>query len=376
MSTGLDAVAQGYVPELKRKRLALIVNHTAVDQWGRHAVEIFRQQGAELVRLLGPEHGVWGTHEDMEPVGLEGGVAADPVWRVPVESLYGADRASLEPRPEALAGVDAIVYDIQDIGVRYYTYAATLALVMRAAGKARIPVWVLDRPNPIGPRREGPLLTAGFESFCGLVAGLPIRHGMTVGELARWYQARFAPECELAVVPCRKETRLPFVPTSPNMPTYETALVYAGMCLLEGTTVSEGRGTTSPFRQFGAPGVDPAALAEHLRRKDCPGVDFIAARFRPAFGKHAGKVCGGVYLRGYDASALSAVKLGVYVLEALKKVAPDAWTWRSDAYEFVTDKPAIDLLWGSTELREAIDRGGDVEALLEKADAQAQGFRP
>jgi len=373
MSSGLDSVAQGFVPELRKKRLALLVNHTAVDQWGRHAVEVLRAEGADIVRLLAPEHGIWGTHEDMEPVAAD---ARDPVFGVPVVSLYGSDKASLEPRPEAFEGIDAVVYDIQDIGVRYYTYAATLAHVMRAAAKAGVPVCVLDRPNPIGPRREGPLLTAGFESFCGLVAGLPIRHGLTVGELAQWYRKTFAPECELRVVPCRKESRLPFVPTSPNMPTRDTALVYAGMCFIEGTTLSEGRGTTSPFLQVGAPGIDPLAVADAFRKKDCPGVDVVPVRFRPAFGKHAGDVCGGIYLRGFDATAVQAVKLGAYVLQAFKKVARDAWGWRTDAYEFVTDKPAIDLLWGSSALRECIDQGGDLEALLEKADAQAQAFSP
>ncbi len=373
MSSGLDAVAQGFVPELKGKRLALLVNHTAVDHWGRHAVEVMRALGASIVRLCGPEHGVWGTHQDMEPVGSD---ARDPVFDLPVVSLYGEDKASLEPRAEVFEGIDALVYDIQDIGVRYYTYAATLAFAMRQAAAAKVPVWVLDRPNPIGPAREGPLLRAGFESFCGLVAGLPIRHGLCVGELARWYGKTFAPGCELHVVPCRKGTRLPFLPTSPNMPTRDTALVYAGMCLVEGTTLSEGRGTTSPFLQVGAPGVDPLAVAAYLRKKDCPGVDFVPIRFRPQFGKHAGEVCGGVYLRGFDPNALAAVKLGVYVLQAMKAVAPEAWTWRSDAYEFVTDRPAIDLLWGSSALRECLDRGGDVDDLIAAGDAEAQAFRP
>lgn len=373
MSTGLDEVAQGFVPALRGKRIALLVNHTAVDQWGRHAVQVMQLQGIEVVRLLGPEHGIWGTHQDMEAVG---GDVRDPVFGLPVVSLYGSDRASLEPRPEAFAGIDAVVYDLQDIGVRYYTYAATLALVMKAAAAANVPVWVLDRPNPIGPQREGPLLREGFESFCGLVAGLPVRHGLTVGRLAQWYRSRVAPGCELQVVPCRKDTRLSFIPTSPNMPTRETALVYAGLCLIEGTTLSEGRGTTSPFLQIGAPGVDPLALVARLRKRDCPGVDFVPVRFRPAFGKHAGQICGGVYLGVFDATALRAVKLGVYLIDALKRVAPEAWTWRADAYEFVTDKPAIDLLWGSSTLREAIDAGADVEPLLEQADAEAQAWRP
>lgn len=373
MATGLDQIAQGYEQGLRGKRVALLVNHTAVDQWGQHAVQVLGAAGVKIVRLLGAEHGIWSTHEDMEPVD---GTVQDAVFGLPVVSLYGSDKASLEPRPEVFDGVDAIVYDLQDIGSRYYTFAATLALVMKHAAPRQIPVWVLDRPNPIGPRREGPLLREGFESFCGLVAGLPIRHGLTVGQLARWYRDRIAPGCELIVVPCTKDTRLPFVPPSPNMPTYETALVYPGLCLVEGTTLSEGRGTTSPFRQVGAPGVDPLAVVAFLRRKDCPGVDFVPVRFRPHFGKHAGQICGGVYLRGFDPNGLSAIKLGVYLLEAFKKVAPQAWTWRSDAYEFVTDRPAIDLLWGSTALRDTLDKGGDVEALLEAAEAEALRWKP
>ncbi|MCC6620432.1 MAG: DUF1343 domain-containing protein [Deltaproteobacteria bacterium] len=375
MLTGLDAVAAGFAEGLRGRRVALLMNHTAVDSWGRHAAAILPAQGIEIVRLLAPEHGIWGTHQDMEPVAVD---AVDEVLRLPVTSLYGADRASLEPAPAALEGVDAVVYDIQDVGARYYTYAATLALTMRAAASLGVEVWVLDRPNPIGPRREGPLLRAGFESFCGLVAGLPIRHGLTVGQLARWYRERVAPECKLTIVPCNPNGRAPWMPTSPNMPSRETALVYPGMCLLEGTTVSEGRGTTSPFLQFGAPGLDPIALVDQLRKRDCPGVDFVPVRFRPAFGKHAGRVCSGVYLRVFDATGLQSVRLGVYVLHALKAVAPDAWGWRTEDYEFVPSavRPAIDLLWGSEALRGAIDAREDVDPLIEAAQAEAQAWKP
>jgi len=375
MSSGLDAVAAGFTQDLRGLRVALLTNHTAVDAWGRHAAHILPRQGVQVVRLLAPEHGLWGVHEDMEPVPA-GGV--DEVFGLPVVSLYGADRASLEPAPAALEGVDAVVYDIQDVGARYYTYAATLALVMRAAAARGVAVWVLDRPNPIGPKREGPLLRPGFESFCGLAAGLPIRHGLTVGELARWYAARLAPDCRLTVVACNKGGRLPWSPTSPNMPSRETALVYPGLCLLEGTTVSEGRGTTSPFLQLGLPGLDPVKLVDQLRKRDCPGVDFVPVRFRPAFGKHAGQICGGVYLRVFDATALKSVRLGVYVLAALKAVAPDLWTWRSEDYEFVpaSVRPAIDLLWGSEALRQAIDARADVEPLIEASEAEAQAWKP
>lgn len=382
MLTGLDAVAAGFAEGLRGKRVALLTNHTAVDSWGRHAVQVVGPAlapGGRIVRLLTPEHGLWGTHQDMEPVEVgAGGDGLDPVFHLPIVSLYGHDRTSLEPRPEALEGVDAVVYDMQDIGTRYYTFAATLALTMKVAAARGIEVWVLDRPNPIGPRREGPPLEPGFESFCGLVAGLPIRHGLTVGALARWYAARLAPGVDLRVVACNAQGRAPWVWTSPNMPTRETALVYPGLCFLEGTTVSEGRGTTAPFLQFGAPGVDPVALVDRLRRRDCPGVDFVPVRFRPAFGKHAGAVCGGVYLRVFDFTAVRAVRLGVYVLEALRHVAPDAWTWRREAYEFVPAEvnPAIDLLWGSAALRKVLDEGQDVDALIEASEAAAQKWDP
>jgi uncharacterized protein YbbC (DUF1343 family) len=375
MNTGLDRLAAGFDHGLSGRRVALLCNHTAVDLWGRHAAQILpRVRGVQLVRLLAPEHGIWGTHQDMEPYPAAGEL--DPVFGVPVMSLYGADRASLRPSPAALADIDALVYDIQDIGIRYYTYAATLALAMEAAAEAGIPVFVLDRPNPIGPMREGPLLKAGFESFCGLEAGLPVRYGMTVGELARWYRARRSPNCELHVVPADRRATLPWVPPSPNMPTRDAAAVYGGMCLLEGTTLSEGRGTTTPFQLFGAPGIDPVKLVDRLRGEECPGVDFVPRVFRPEFGKHKGQLCGGATIRVFDLSCLQAVRLGVFVLDAVRHVAPEALTWRTDAYEFVTDVPAIDLLWGSAELRETLDAGKPVAPLLDAAAAEAKAFRP
>ncbi|MCB9728641.1 MAG: DUF1343 domain-containing protein [Deltaproteobacteria bacterium] len=374
MHTGLDRLAAGFDHGLAGRRVALLCNHTAVDLWGRHAAQILPGlPGVTVVRLLAPEHGIWGTHQDMEPYA---GGQVDPVLGLPVMSLYGATRDSLRPAPEALAGVDALVYDIQDIGIRYYTYAATLALAMEAAAEAGVPVFVLDRPNPLGPMKEGPLLRPGFESFCGLEAGLPVRHAMTVGELARWYRERRAPGCELHVVSGDRRGQPQWVPPSPNMPTRETAAVYGGMCLLEGTTLSEGRGTTTPFQLFGAPGIDPLALVSRLRAEDCPGVDFVPRVFRPEFGKHRGELCGGATIRVFDLSCLQSVRLGVLVLDAVRQVAPEALGWRTDAYEFVTDVPAIDLLWGSAELRETLDAGRPVGPLLDQASAEARSFHP
>ena len=369
MHTGLDRLAAGLDHGLAGRRVALLANHTAVDARGLHAVDVLGAlPGVTVTRLLAPEHGVWSTHQDMEA--LDGAAWLDPIFGLPVASLYGREAQSLHPRPEALADVDAVVYDIQDLGVRYYTYAATLAFTMSAAAERGLPVWVLDRPNPVGPRREGPLLEPGFESFCGIEAGLPIRYGLTIGELARWYLPRRAPGCELHVVPCDPSAAPPWIPPSPNMPTRDTAIVYAGMCLLEGTTLSEGRGTTTPFLLFGAPGVDPRALAANLAARDLPGVDFAPRLFRPEFGKHRGERCGGVYIRVLDGDAIESVALGAHVLAACCEVAPGEWTWRTDAYEFVTDVPAIDLLWGSAALREALDARAPVEPLLEAARRQ------
>ncbi|MFT7579715.1 MAG: hypothetical protein ACI9MR_001381 [Myxococcota bacterium] len=374
MLTGLDAIASGFHQGLEGRRIALLCNHTAVDSWGRHAVEVFRDLTTNtVVRLLGPEHGVWGTHQDMEAVGA---IGADPIFGVDTLSLYGTDAASLIPPPEAFEGVDAIVYDIQDIGARYYTYAATLAYVMEGAAKAGVPVWVLDRPNPLGALREGPVLSPGFESFCGIEPGLPIRHGLNIGALATWYRDRRAPDCELHIIGCDRHGQAPWIPPSPNMPTLETALVYPGLCFLEATTISEGRGTTSPFLQFGAPGIDNIKIVDALRMRECPGVDFVPCQFRPAFGKHAGAVCNGVYLRVFDATALRGVTLGLYVLHALKTLAPEAFAWRTEPYEFVTDTPAIDLLWGSATLRETLESGKDVFKLAMQSQMDGAAWSP
>lgn len=378
LMTGLDRIALGLVPELRGLRVGVLCNHTAIDRQGRHIVSVLREAGAVVVRSLAPEHGLWATHQDMEPVVLDG-VPRDPLLDVPVVSLYGHDATTLTPAPQALAGLDALVFDIRDIGARYYTYAATLAFAMRAVEPLGLPVWVCDRPNPIGPSREGPLLRPGFESFCGIVAGLPIRHGLSIGALGRWYQQAFGLATDLRIIPMMEAgpaARAPiWVWPSPNMPTVETAVVYPGLCLLEGTTLSEGRGTTTPFLQWGAPGLDTRRVIADLTGRNLPGVTFLQTRFRPAFGKHAGRICDGVFLHLADADAVHAVNLGAHILDACRRASPDVWAWRTDAYEFVTDVPAIDLLWGSTRLREAIDAGRGLAETLAEGDAEAAAFR-
>ena len=376
MHSGLDRLAAGFNESVKGKRVALICNHTSIDRFGKHAVEVIQGvPGASISLLMGPEHGIWSTHQDMEAVDSEDG-SLDPVFGLPVASLYGDNVDTLTPDAALLKDIDLLVFDVQDIGTRYYTYAATLAFAMETASAAGVPVLVLDRPNPIGRNVEGPLLRPGFESFVGIEPGLPIRHGMTLGELGRWYGARRAPNCDVTILECDTNGMPTWIPPSPNMPTVDTAYVYPGMCLLEGTTLSEGRGTTAPFILFGAPGIDPIELCRCLMSYDCPGLDFVPRIFRPEFGKHAGELCGGAYIRVFDRTAIRAVDLGVYVLAAVKQVAPSALQWREEAYEFVKDVPAIDLLWGSTELRETIDNDLNISNLIKSSWSEAASFKP
>jgi uncharacterized protein YbbC (DUF1343 family) len=284
---------------------------------------------------------------------------------IPVHSLYGNGAGSLRPSGRALRGIDALVFDIQDVGARYYTYQATMLFCMEAAARAKLDFFVLDRPNPIGGRAvEGPALRAGFESFCG-VHDVAVRHGLTVGELATLYRHERNLDLALTVIPCRgwrrkmsqRDTLLPWVFPSPNMPTPETALVYPGMCLLEGTNLSEGRGTTRPFELFGAPWLDADSLSEALAAEPLPGVRFRPIHFVPTWDKHAGKRCHGVEVFAVDREAFRPFRTGVACVAAARAQDPEHFRWRTEAYEFVEGIPAFDLLCGSSREREAIERG-------------------
>ncbi|MHB1845945.1 MAG: exo-beta-N-acetylmuramidase NamZ family protein, partial [Deltaproteobacteria bacterium] len=275
---------------------------------------------------------------------------------------------------------------IQDIGSRYYTYAATLALCMEAAAKARVAVWLLDRPNPIGGVSvEGNLVRPGFSSFVGLHP-LPVRHGLTMGELATLFNEERGGEgglgCELHVIPCEgwrrrdhfDETGLPWVMPSPNMPTLDTALCYPGQCLLEGTNLSEGRGTTRPFEIFGAPFCDPDRWRERLLAWDLPGVRFRPLWFEPTFHKHAGRLCGGLMLHVTDREAYRPLATGLAVIAAARELWPEDFRWRTERYEFVDGIPAFDLLCGTDEVRLAIERGSSPLAICQGFEADQSAF--
>lgn len=362
MKTGLMRLLDDPKRYLKGARVGLIANPTTVDERVRHAGDLLHAHAdVNLTQLFGPEHGIRGDAQYMVDVDDE----RDLRTGLPVSSLYGRTYESLTPRAQELDRVDVLVFDIQDVGVRYYTYAATMALAMKAAGKAGKRVIVLDRPNPIGGAIvEGGGLQTGLESFVGLYA-IPHRHGMTVGELARLYQKRFGIDCEVEVITCEgwnrgdyyEATGLPWVMPSPNMPTIDTAIVYAGMCLLEGTNISEGRGTTRPFEYFGAPFIDSAALASKLLDYGLPGVLFRPCSFTPTFDKFTRVACNGVQMHVTDRASFQSYRTGLAIVHALRHLYPAEFRWRDDAYEFRDDVPAFDLLTGFAKVRELIDAG-------------------
>ncbi len=331
--------------------------------------------------LFGPEHGFYGVEQDMIPAGDQ----TDAWTGIPIVSLYGERESSLRPRAAAFEGLDLLIVDLQDIGTRYYTYAATAVWAAEAALAAGLEVWVLDRPNPLGGEVvEGNLLPPGLESFVGAFR-VPVRHGLTLGEVVRLEARRRRWSREPRVIPVEGWRRgdlwpalgRPWIAPSPNMPSFETALLYPGLCLIEATECSEGRGTTRPFRLIGAPGVEPPALAARLAPLERFGVRCVPSCFRPQFQKHRGEVCGGVELVVVAPERVEAFRFGCELLLALAEVAPAAVRWRREPYEFVDDRPAIDLLAGSAALRHAVEsgRGTDFELWVASWRGDETAFR-
>lgn len=352
---------------LRGARVGLCCNHTAVDKRLDHALPLLRAAGLDIVRRFGPEHGLEATAQDM--ISVQGEDPAGGPARPALVSLYGDSAASLRPLPEHLDDLDVLLFDIQDIGSRYYTYQATLQYILEVcAGMKRAPkVIVLDRPNPIdGVSVEGNMVQPGFESFVG-ASPLAVRHGMTMGELGTYFTRELGIQADLEVVRCEgwqrdqwlDETDLPWVFPSPNMPTLETAAIYPGMCLIEGTNLSEGRGTTRPFHLVGAPWLDRERFTRYARQgaedAELHGVAFREATFEPRFQKHGGQPCHGLEIYVSERRAMEPFLLGLVVLEAALRAAPDHFRWRTETYEFVADPIAIDLLTGSHETRVGLE---------------------
>lgn len=365
---GLERILADQKHLLKGKRVGLVCNPTSVTPSLEHAIDLFHAaDGVDLKAIFGPEHGARGDVQYMVDVDEE----HDARTGLPVFSLYGKTKESLAPTKEMLEGIDTLVVDIQDIGSRYYTYVYTMSYCMESAAKLGKEVIVLDRPNPLGGVAvEGNVLNQPLTSFVGRYP-IPVRHGMTPGELAGLFNEEFGIGCKLTVVPMRgwnremwfDQTELPWVIPSPNMPTLETAAVYPGMCLLEGTNVSEGRGTTMPFLLVGAPWADAYALAEALTAEKLPGIRFRPHYFSPTWDKSKGLRCAGVQLHLSDRDAYRSYITGIAVVKCLRRLYPKSFDWRREAYEFENDHLAIDLLLGRHELRKQVEADAPLAAI-------------
>lgn len=365
---GVDVLQRDGFAPLVGKRVGLITNHTGLDSTGRPTADLLAEADqVELVRLFGPEHGIRG---DLDQSQIADGV--DGPTGLPVVSLYGPRR---KPEPRHLEGLDVLVFDIQDIGCRFYTYISTMKLAMEAAAEAGLPFVVLDRPNPIdGVTIEGPMLDPGAESFVACYS-LPLRHGMTIGEIAKLLVAeadnRIA-KLDLTVVKVEgwrrdqtwDETGLVWTDPSPNMRRLSQALLYPGVGFLETTNVSVGRGTDTPFERFGAPWINPPEFAAALNAEPTPGVRFVPRYFTPASSKHAGEVCGGVDIMLTDAEALDAVAAGLAMARTLARLYPHDW-----------DQTRLPRLLGSAAMCDAIGRAAPLAQLEQLAEAGLDGFR-
>lgn len=347
-------------------RVGLICNQASVNHQFRHAADLFFEHpDINLVALFGPQHGIRGDVQDNM---IETSHTIDKLTGLPIYSLYSETR---EPTSEMVSGLDALVFDLQDIGGRVYTFIYTMANAMKACEKFGKKMFVLDRPNPIGGLEiEGGLLEKGHESFVGMYP-IPMRHGLTVGELALFFNKEFEINCELEIVTmdnwARKdfydETDAPWVMPSPNMPTVDTTVVFPGTVYFEGTLVSEGRGTTRPFEMIGAPYISSDKYAKALNSLELPGVIFRAIEFIPTFQKHTQQLCGGVFVHVTDRDIFKPVITGIAMVKTAFDLYPEEFKWKDTAYEYVFDRNPFDVIAGTTKLREALEQGIDLKEI-------------
>ncbi|MCY4539206.1 MAG: DUF1343 domain-containing protein [Chloroflexi bacterium] len=361
---GLEVFLEETVGEVAGKRLGLVACPSSVDRELRSSVErLYRHPAIDLVALFGPEHGLRGEAQAGVPVATY----KDALTGLPVHSLYGDAR---RPSPDMLRGIDAIIIDLQDGGLRFYTFLATALYVMEAAAAAGCKVILLDRPAPItGSRIEGPMLDADFASFVGPYP-MPIRYGMTIGEMAQMANSEHGINCDLTVIAMQgwernmwfDDTGLPFVPSSPNLPTLDTMTLYPGACLIEGSNLSEGRGSTKPFEYIGAPWIDALQLADQLNDLDLKGARFRPVYFVPTFSKYRGELCAGVHIHVTDRERFLPVAMILNLLQTVIASYPEDFAWR--APWAAGSKAPIDLLSGGTSVREHLNARRPVEELI------------
>jgi len=370
VKTGLDNIGS-YKHLFDGKRVGIITNHTAYNSSGQYIVDVFRNMGnVKIAAFFSPEHGIYGTEEDGRRIES----ITEPNYQIPVYSLYGK---TLKPTRQMLENIDVLVFDIQDIGARFYTYIYTMSLAMEAAAEYGKRFVVLDRPNPInGLQVEGNILKPQFATFVGLYP-IPVRHGMTAGELARMFNEqgwlKDGVKADLVVIPMKgwrrrmwyDRTGLKFIKPSPNMVSLEAAAVYPGLCLLEGTNVSEGRGTPLPFTQFGAPWIDSGRLAAELKTLNLPGIRFRPASFTPVSSKYKGQQCKGVKIIITDRDLLEPYFSGVLIVNKIYHMYPNDFQWKASHF---------DRLCGTSSIREAITTQSSLEKLRESWQAELKSF--
>jgi uncharacterized protein YbbC (DUF1343 family) len=363
---------------LKGLRIGLICNQASVDHRFRHAADLFFEHSdLDLVALFGPQHGIRGDVQDNM---IETAHSIDNLTGLPIYSLYSETR---EPTSEMLSGLDALVFDLQDVGCRVYTFIYTMANAMKACARYDKKMFVLDRPNPIGGVAiEGNLLEKGHESFVGMYP-IPMRHGLTVGELAKFFNREFGIGCELEVVTMENwaredyfdETDAPWVMPSPNMPTVDTTVVFPATVYFEGTQVSEGRGTTRPFEIIGAPYISSNEYSEALNSLELSGVTFRAVEFLPTFQKHAQTLCGGVFVHVTDREAFEPVITGVAMIKTVFDLYPKDFKWKNPPYEYVFDRNPFDVIAGTSKLREAFEQGIELREIKKSWESDVEEFR-
>jgi uncharacterized protein YbbC (DUF1343 family) len=375
---GAEILIEKHLDLIKGKKIGIVTNHTGILPDGRHIVDVLNEiEGVKIVALFGPEHGIRGEVPDGKSISH----GVDTKTGIPVFSLYGEVK---KPTEEMLKDIDVLIFDIQDVGARFYTYISTMSYCMEACAEMGKKFIVLDRPNPIrGVYVDGPILEPRFKSFVGLHP-IPVAHGMTVGELAKMFNdegwLENAVKADLTVVKMENysrkmwfdQTGFPWVKPSPNMMTLKTAIVYTATCFIEGTNVSEGRGTQHPFEWIGAPWIDGEKLAKELNNYKLPGVKFEPISFTPTDiekvtidPKYEGEKCGGVYLNVYDREKFEPVKVGVYILYALKKLYPDKFKWRTAGQ---------DRLWGTDKVRLMIDEGKKPDEIIKTWEDDVKKF--
>ena len=377
MQTGLDIFESKWPATLKGARAGLLMHPASVNSSLDHAVDCFmKSEIIKLKTLFGPQHGINGETQD-NMVEWEG--FKDKKTGFPVHSLYGQTR---KPEPSMLTDIDVMVIDLQDVGSRYYTFIWTMELCMQACNEAGISIVILDRPNPLGGiMTEGPVLEMDYVSFVGRQP-LPVRHGMTNGEIGYYLKQEFFNDLDFHVIPVNgwersrwfDQTGLPWVLPSPNMPTLDTAMVYPGMCLLEGTNLSEGRGTTRPFEIFGAPFISPEILVENLKKAELSGVIFRPMYFKPTFQKHADKLCGGAQIHITDREEFKPFKTGVAIIKVIFELYNEQFKWKEPPYEYETEKLPVDILAGTDKLRAYIEEGRSLKQMEDWWEAQCIEF--